>query len=61
MVATAVMGFDPAAPDRSGPFVRSENYLRMAGKRGLGTYDMNEIRIAGAAIEDVRTPFKPAG
>lgn len=60
VVATAVMGFDPAAADRSGPFVRSENYLRMAGKLGLGTYNMEEISIAGAAVEDVRTVFKTA-
>ena len=60
VVATAVMGFDPAAADRSAPFIRSENYLRMAAELGMGINNLEDIRIAGAAIEDVSMPFRVA-
>lgn len=56
-VGTAVMGFDPASEDRAGPFIRSENYLRMAADMGLGTHRLEEIGMVGAKIEDVRMNF----
>jgi uncharacterized protein (DUF362 family) len=57
-VGTAVMGFDPAAADRAAPFIRSENYLRMAGELGLGTNHMDAIGISGARVENVRRNFQ---
>ncbi len=60
VVCTAVMGFDPTAADRTAPFVRSENYLRMAGELGLGTFPLGDIYVAGASIDDVRLPFAVA-
>jgi uncharacterized protein (DUF362 family) len=57
-VGTAVMGFDPAAADRAAPFIRSENYLRMAGELGLGANNLDEIGVLGAKIEDVQMSFR---
>jgi uncharacterized protein (DUF362 family) len=57
-VATAVMGFDPQAEFPKEPFVHVHNHLNMARQLGLGTNVLDEIKVAGAAIADVRTPFK---
>ena len=51
------MGFDPAAPDQSEPFLHCANYLTIARKTGLGTNLLTEIGIAGEAIENVKFPF----
>ena len=59
-VATAVMGFDPNAPRGTLPFVRSDNHLALAREWGMGTNLLDEIRIAGAQIQDVLYKFKPA-
>jgi uncharacterized protein (DUF362 family) len=58
-VATALMGFDPAAADRSSPFLRSENYLRLAEEQGSGISRLEGIRVVGESIETLRMPFKP--
>jgi uncharacterized protein (DUF362 family) len=59
-VATAVMGFDPLAVGRhEPPFEYCLNHLTLARFRGLGPNDLDEIEIVGAALDDVRTPFKP--
>lgn len=58
-VATAVMGFDPAAADRAAPFLRSENYLRLAAEHGLGTHHLDEIGVSGTPIEAARMNFRP--
>jgi uncharacterized protein (DUF362 family) len=52
-VAAAVMGFDPAAPSGSMPFVHADNHLALAHELGLGTNVLDEIGIAGPAIRDV--------
>jgi len=59
VVATATMGFDPSVEPPTAPFLRSDNYLRLAGELGLGTYPLDEIAVVGPSIEDVRNPFKP--
>lgn len=57
-IGTAVMGFDPSAADLAAPFIRSENYLRMASELGLGTNHLEEIGVIGTKIEDVRKDFR---
>ncbi|HVO13495.1 MAG TPA: DUF362 domain-containing protein [Vicinamibacteria bacterium] len=57
-VAAAVMGFDPRAPNGTTPFENRENHLLIAEQAGLGTADLTRIEVRGAAIADVRTPFR---
>jgi uncharacterized protein (DUF362 family) len=57
----ALMGFDPAAPDGSRPFEKCDNYLALAAETGLGVHRLEEIGIAGSAIEEVKFPFKGFG
>jgi len=57
-VATAVMGFDPQAEYPAPPFVHAYNHLNMARQLGLGTNVLDEIKVVGATIAEVRTPFK---
>ncbi|MCP4536203.1 MAG: DUF362 domain-containing protein [Chloroflexi bacterium] len=58
-VATAVMGFDPAAIYPAAPFLRADNHLSLARGLGLGTHYLDEIALTGASIDDVRYPFAP--
>jgi len=58
-VATAVMGFDPAAAYPNPPFVNADNHLELAHSMGLGTNRLQEIAVIGARIEDVRQQFRP--
>jgi uncharacterized protein (DUF362 family) len=57
-VATAVMGFDPQAEFPNPPFVHAHNHLNLARQLGLGTNVLDEIKVVGATIADMRTPFK---
>jgi uncharacterized protein (DUF362 family) len=57
-VATAAMGFDPAADALVEPFVRSDNHLQMAYELGLGTNQLEDIEIVGASLDDVRYEFR---
>ena len=57
-VGAALMGFDPTAPDGDRPFEKCDNYLALANETGLGAHRLEEIGVAGAAIEEVRFPFK---
>jgi uncharacterized protein (DUF362 family) len=59
-VATAAMDFDPTATRSTSPFLRSDNHLNLAHEMGLGTNCLDEIKVAGAAIEDVRLKFAPS-
>ena len=59
-VATAIMGFDPAAPSRTLPFTHAYNHLTLASEAGLGTNHLDEIGISGPQIKDIAYPFKPA-
>ncbi len=59
-VGAAVMGFNPAAWGRhEDPFKFSLNHLVLARLRGLGPHRLEEIDIVGAALDEVRTSFKP--
>ena len=49
-VGSAVMGFNPLDLD----------YLYYAAQKGFGTFNMDEINIAGNTIENVRRKFKRA-
>jgi uncharacterized protein (DUF362 family) len=57
-VGAALMDFDPSAPDGSRPFEKCDNYLALAAEAGLGAYRLEEIGVAGAAIDEVKFPFK---
>jgi uncharacterized protein (DUF362 family) len=59
-VATAAMGYDPAASRDQGPFLRSDNHLNVAHELGLGTNRLAEIEVVGETIDDVRYDFSPA-
>jgi uncharacterized protein (DUF362 family) len=59
-VATAVMGFDPTSEYPAAPFLRADNHLNLAHGLGLGTNRLNEIKVVGTSIDDVRVQFKPA-
>jgi uncharacterized protein (DUF362 family) len=58
-VATAVMGYDPTAERPDPPFVRGDNHLNIAYGLGLGTNRLDEIKVVGLSIDDVRTKFEP--
>jgi uncharacterized protein (DUF362 family) len=60
-VATALMGFDPAAKSGTAPFVHADNHLALAHESKLGTHLLSEIKIAGPAIQALVYKFKPAG
>jgi uncharacterized protein (DUF362 family) len=57
-VATAAMGFDPTSDYPDEPFVNGRNHLNMAAKLGMGTNRLEEIKVVGAKIEDVKMQFK---
>jgi hypothetical protein len=60
-VSTAVMGFNPQAESGDSPFLGGENHLALASEAGLGCFDLKQIQVLGASIEEVLFPFKPAG
>jgi uncharacterized protein (DUF362 family) len=59
-VATAIMGFDPAATAGTQPFLRCDNHLALAAEAGLGTNRLEEIGVAGPSLQELLHPFKPA-
>ncbi len=59
-VATAAMGFDPTAADKTTPFIRGRNHIQLAYELGLGTNRLEEIKILGPSIAEVTTKFRPA-
>ena len=58
-VATAVMGFDPQAPDRRPPFPGT-NHLRLLASAGVGANDLKRIEVRGVPVKDVVCPFQPS-
>ena len=56
-VATAAMGYDPRAPRGKAPFETCDNHLLLAESLGVGTANLNDIEIRGAALRDVVFPF----
>lgn len=57
-VATAVMGFDPQAPDGQTPFP-GDNHLRLLALVGVGTNDLRRIEIVGVPLKEAVFPFQP--
>jgi uncharacterized protein (DUF362 family) len=56
-IATALMGFAPAAEARTAPFLHTENYLSLARELGLGTNLPEEIGLVGESLENMSFPF----
>src|SRR5262249_4336577 len=54
-VATAVMGYDPAARPGTGPFP-GDNHLALAESLGLGTIDLGRIEVRGLSVKEARHP-----
>ena len=59
-VATAAMGFDPEADYPNEPFVHGVNHLNIAAKMGMGTNNLDEIKVVGPAIQDIVKKFSPS-
>lgn len=57
-VAMALMGFDPAADFPHPPFMISENHIRLAERRGLGTTDLSEIPVLGEPLASFDFQFE---
>ncbi len=57
-VATALMGFDPAADRGAAPFERCDNHLRLAEKMGVGTLDLKRIEVVGTPIAQALYRFR---
>lgn len=51
-VATAVMGFDPAADRGTAPFDNCDSTLRLAEQLGVGTRDLSQIEVIGVPIKE---------
>jgi uncharacterized protein (DUF362 family) len=58
-VATAVMGFDPDAADRTWPFVNGANHLALARRRGLGENRIQNLEVVGVGLARARFNFQP--
>ncbi len=59
-VGAALMGFDPTSPTGSLPVLHIENYLALAHENGMGTNNLEEIRVSGPPIQEAMFKFKPA-
>jgi uncharacterized protein (DUF362 family) len=58
-ICTAVMGFDPQAPDTKPPFP-GHNYLNLLASVGMGTNDPSRIEVLGLPLKEAVCPFGPA-
>ena len=58
-VCTAVMGFDPQAPDAKPPFP-GHNYLNLLAGVGMGTNDLSRIEVLGLSLKEAMHPFSSA-
>lgn len=56
-VATAVMGYDPAAGRGRAPFRHCDNTMKLAEALGVGTADLGRIEVRGVPIREARYPF----
>lgn len=56
-VATAVMGYDPAAARGTAPFRHCDNTLKLAEALGVGSADLGRIEVRGTPIAQVKVPF----
>jgi uncharacterized protein (DUF362 family) len=55
-IGTAVMGFDPQAPDSKPPFP-GHNYLNLLASVGMGTNDPSRIEVRGLPLKEAIYPF----
>jgi uncharacterized protein (DUF362 family) len=60
-VATAVMGFNPAAAYPVVPFLHCDNHLALASQAGMGINDLSEIGVIGPEISELVYPFTQVG
>jgi uncharacterized protein (DUF362 family) len=58
-IGTAVMGFDPQAPDMQPPFP-GHNYLNLLAAVKMGTNDPSRIEVVGLALKEAVYPFGAA-
>lgn len=58
-VATAVMGFDPAADHGRFPF-QGDNHLKLLAAAGVGTNDLGRIEVRGLPLRQAVHPFQKA-
>jgi hypothetical protein len=59
-IGTAVMGFDPQAPDTKPPFP-GHNYLNLLAAVGMGTNDPSRIEVLGLPLKEAVFPFSSGG
>ena len=57
-VATAVMGYDPAADHKQFPFP-GDNHLALLADAGVGTNIVERIDIRGLSVQEALHPFNP--
>ncbi|HYM13927.1 MAG TPA: DUF362 domain-containing protein [Bryobacterales bacterium] len=57
-VATAIMGYDPAAGWGTVPFVHCDNTLKLAEGHGVGTTDLKRIEVRGVPIQQAMYRFE---
>jgi hypothetical protein len=57
-IGTAVMGFDPQAPDMK-PSFPGHNYLNLLASVGMGTNDPSGIEVRGLPLAEAVHPFGP--
>jgi uncharacterized protein (DUF362 family) len=57
-VATALMGFDPAADRGTPPFESCDSALKLAEDAGIGTRDLKRIEVVGGSIARLQFPFR---
>jgi len=57
-VATAVMGYDPAAGRDNPPFRNCDNTLKLAEAVGVGSADLSRIDVRGVSIKDALCDFE---
>jgi uncharacterized protein (DUF362 family) len=57
-VASALMGFDPAADRGTAPFEKCESTLRLAEDAGIGTRDLKKIEVVGSPVASLALPFR---
>ncbi|MBI1390880.1 MAG: DUF362 domain-containing protein [bacterium] len=58
-VGAAVMGFDPATPDKTQPFINGTNYLNLSRELGLGENRLSMLDIVGETLETARFCYQP--
>jgi len=58
-VCCYLMGYSPEAADYTNPFYNCLNHISLAGKHGLGQWQLAEILYTGPNLDQLRFPFRP--